>query len=148
MGIKRKNIDASSNLNQYTINIGNHQGLQTATAVATEIVIPIQKNSRLLEYLLGARTTGAADTGGVNVGLYLGPTATAGALLTSATGRLDSGSTGSLVTQQLATTIVRGKNGGMVISAPALLLFDANISSASHSVGNIVGSLLLEIDEE
>lgn len=149
MGIKGKSVDRSSNLNRYRIPIGTeHATLQSATAAATEILVPIHDNSRLVEYLLGARGTGSTDTGDLDVGLYLGATATAGALLTSATARLDSGSTGTLITQSLNTAIIRGPNGGMIISAGSVLLFDVNQNSASHSVGNVMASIMLELDEE
>ncbi len=148
MGIKGRNVDRSSNLNKYRIQIGTqHPALQSATCAPAEIMIPIHDNSGLVEFLLGARGMGAADTGGVDIGLYLGATATAGALLTSATARLDSGSTGSLVTQQLATSLVMGPNGGMILSAGTVLLFDVSMFSASHSVGNMMASVLLELDE-
>ncbi len=148
MGIKSKNIDNASNVNQYTLQIGTAR-LQSATAAADTQMFAISRNSRLVEYLLGAKNKGSADTGGLNVGLYLGATATAGALLTSATARLATSevATGTLATQSLNTSIFFGMNGGMIVSAGSVILLDVVQASASHSVGIIFGSLTLELDE-
>jgi hypothetical protein len=144
--IKSRNIDRNSGVNKYRIQLGGTAKLSSATAAADTQPFVIMENSRLVEYVLGAKNKGAADTGGLNVALYLGLTATTTMLLTSATARLDSGTTGTLTTQTLATSLVIGPDGGMVVSAGSVLMLDVVEASASHSVGIIYGSLLFELD--
>ena len=148
MGIKSKNVDRDSHVNQYRIQLGEHAALNTATAVAAAFLVPIHENCRLKEFLLGSRTKGGADTGGVNVGIYRGATATAGALLTSATARLATSevATGAVGTMQLATSLLAGMNGGMVLSGGSVLLFNLTVASASHTVGGVMASMKFELD--
>ena len=137
---ERKDFNAGSHVPVSYISWEDHV-IASATAAATRIYKTVPKNGRLVEigYVPGILSSATGETGGLEMMIYLGPSAAAATGLMSATARLDTGTTAGLITPNLTTADVDIHSGGIVVSAGNVITIDVVEGSASHSVGRISG---------